>query len=181
MAYSRRFEAAASLDPALCSPLFAEQTLPANPGVGARLLVGIFCIRGFAGTHEAVSGAVVGYGVVGFAGRLHLSNGIWNGRVDACIVPGIEAVDRGFDARHRVFIRRPAVENKRGRQIAAISSEPESLTAAPAIPTNEELARSEEHTSELQSRLHLVCRLLLEKKNIHNPPAPTLHLPILLP
>src|SRR5687768_13143484 len=25
--------------------------------------------------------------------------------------------------------------------------------------------RSEEHTSELQSRLHLVCRLLLEKKN----------------
>src|SRR2546429_5220884 len=28
-----------------------------------------------------------------------------------------------------------------------------------------ELGRSEEHTSELQSRLHLVCRLLLEKKN----------------
>src|SRR5687768_17764249 len=27
------------------------------------------------------------------------------------------------------------------------------------------LPRSEEHTSELQSRLHLVCRLLLEKKN----------------
>src|SRR5438309_9268465 len=27
-------------------------------------------------------------------------------------------------------------------------------------------ARSEEHTSELQSQLHLVCRLLLEKKNI---------------
>src|SRR2546429_1238430 len=28
-------------------------------------------------------------------------------------------------------------------------------------------SRSEEHTSELQSRLHLVCRLLLEKKNDH--------------
>src|SRR2546429_2432436 len=27
--------------------------------------------------------------------------------------------------------------------------------------------RSEEHTSELQSRLHLVCRLLLEKKKQH--------------
>src|SRR2546422_7480942 len=27
-----------------------------------------------------------------------------------------------------------------------------------------EVRRSEEHTSELQSRLHLVCRLLLEKK-----------------
>src|SRR2546429_3541899 len=29
--------------------------------------------------------------------------------------------------------------------------------------------RSEEHTSELQSRLHLVCRLLLEKKNTIKP------------
>src|SRR5437762_10499384 len=28
-------------------------------------------------------------------------------------------------------------------------------------------ARSEEHTSELQSPMYLVCRLLLEKKNIH--------------
>src|SRR3712207_7471515 len=28
-------------------------------------------------------------------------------------------------------------------------------------------ARSEEHTSELQSRQYLVCRLLLEKKNKH--------------
>src|SRR5687768_18270684 len=35
------------------------------------------------------------------------------------------------------------------------------------------VVRSEEHTSELQSRLHLVCRLLLEKKkkknNRHHP------------
>src|SRR5438309_7996913 len=27
--------------------------------------------------------------------------------------------------------------------------------------------RSEEHTSELQSQFHIVCRLLLEKKNYH--------------
>src|SRR2546422_6103104 len=34
-----------------------------------------------------------------------------------------------------------------------------------AIPVgNHHEPRSEEHTSELQSRLHLVCRLLLEKK-----------------
>src|SRR2546429_5554323 len=33
--------------------------------------------------------------------------------------------------------------------------------------------RSEEHTSELQSRLHLVCRLLLEKKKIRYPTAVT--------
>src|SRR2546429_1696526 len=34
--------------------------------------------------------------------------------------------------------------------------------------------RSEEHTSELQSRLHLVCRLLLEKKNKHTNGTPRL-------
>src|SRR2546422_2294934 len=34
--------------------------------------------------------------------------------------------------------------------------------------------RSEEHTSELQSRLHLVCRLLLEKKNRNTWPTFTL-------
>src|SRR2546429_4863584 len=33
----------------------------------------------------------------------------------------------------------------------------------------QEKSRSEEHTSELQSRLHLVCRLLLEKKKKHAP------------
>src|SRR3712207_6981694 len=31
-------------------------------------------------------------------------------------------------------------------------------------------ARSEEHTSELQSRQYLVCRLLLEKKKLFSPP-----------
>src|SRR2546422_2129339 len=35
------------------------------------------------------------------------------------------------------------------------------------LPSGKSLKeRSEEHTSELQSRLHLVCRLLLEKKKI---------------
>src|SRR2546422_6264712 len=35
-------------------------------------------------------------------------------------------------------------------------------------------SRSEEHTSELQSRLHLVCRLLLEKKkNKNSQPTPS--------
>src|SRR2546429_190831 len=33
--------------------------------------------------------------------------------------------------------------------------------------------RSEEHTSELQSRLHLVCRLLLEKKKKYSKSPPT--------
>src|SRR3989449_2373992 len=46
----------------------------------------------------------------------------------------------------------------RGQQLVRIDEEVED-----PIPP-----RSEEHTSELQSRLHLVCRLLLEKKNKPN-------------
>src|SRR2546422_5939662 len=37
-------------------------------------------------------------------------------------------------------------------------------SAGPGDATADVVPRSEEHTSELQSRLHLVCRLLLEKK-----------------
>src|SRR2546429_6421713 len=41
------------------------------------------------------------------------------------------------------------------------------------------IGRSEEHTSELQSRLHLVCRLLLEKKkNIAPDPRTDVHPPV---
>src|SRR5256885_10330095 len=36
------------------------------------------------------------------------------------------------------------------------------------------VARSEEHTSELQSPCNLVCRLLLEKKKLHRQPSTTL-------
>src|SRR5690606_40939498 len=35
-----------------------------------------------------------------------------------------------------------------------------------AFPSDVSLSRSEEHTSELQSREKLVCRLLLEKKHV---------------
>src|SRR3989442_5305691 len=37
----------------------------------------------------------------------------------------------------------------------------------PTVPRLSRSLRSEEHTSELQSRPHLVCRLLLEKKKTH--------------
>src|SRR5207253_9411567 len=39
-----------------------------------------------------------------------------------------------------------------------------SMNATPVYELLDEKGRSEEHTSELQSRGHLVCRLLLEKK-----------------
>src|SRR2546429_6998345 len=38
-------------------------------------------------------------------------------------------------------------------------------------------SRSEEHTSELQSRLHLVCRLLLEKKKTTHKTRAAVHIP----
>src|ERR1041385_5372928 len=44
--------------------------------------------------------------------------------------------------------------------LAEVGQEAESSDAQPTASGT----RSEEHTSELQSRLHLVCRLLLEKK-----------------
>src|SRR2546425_3796504 len=45
--------------------------------------------------------------------------------------------------------------------------------AAPGSPTPLHVpARSEEHTSELQSLAYLVCRLLLEKKKNHNTHTP---------
>src|SRR2546422_4812417 len=39
-----------------------------------------------------------------------------------------------------------------------------SAAVNPLVEDGVSVMRSEEHTSELQSRLHLVCRLLLEKK-----------------
>src|SRR5436853_4459397 len=42
---------------------------------------------------------------------------------------------------------------------------PDSVSAIPGAKPADLRGRSEEHTSELQSLRHLVCRLLLEKKN----------------
>src|SRR5258707_8700014 len=41
--------------------------------------------------------------------------------------------------------------------------------ARPSVHENQIVHRSEEHTSELQSRQYLVCRLLLEKKKNKSP------------
>src|SRR5438445_7181115 len=52
------------------------------------------------------------------------------------------------------------------REVATFESVEQALAAAVAL--RERWKRSEEHTSELQSRQYLVCRLLLEKKNSTN-------------
>src|SRR2546429_4901448 len=53
------------------------------------------------------------------------------------------------------------LRNHSGHQIGSRNPPPQ---PAKKSSPSKILARSEEHTSELQSRLHLVCRLLLEKK-----------------
>src|SRR3712207_7310410 len=55
-----------------------------------------------------------------------------------------------------VFARGTTAESPRNLLLVVGALEPAAL--------REEGARSEEHTSELQSRQYLVCRLLLEKK-----------------
>src|SRR5215208_7355936 len=61
------------------------------------------------------------------------------------------------------------VTQRRTRKSIAAGQSPDQYQVRrcqPAIPAPIlQAARSEEHTSELQSRGHLVCRLLLEKKN----------------
>src|SRR3989449_5131416 len=57
---------------------------------------------------------------------------------------------------------RKEIEGEKEKAILELRREAVDLSIAAASKLIE--ARSEEHTSELQSRLHLVCRLLLEKK-----------------
>src|SRR5205809_7133108 len=64
--------------------------------------------------------------------------------------------------------RRQAAASSRARLVAASTAAMRAsrkwcASSAPS-PASVVPPRSEEHTSELQSRLHLVCRLLLEKK-----------------
>src|SRR3712207_8392942 len=65
--------------------------------------------------------------------------------------------------------------NKRTRMGHGRKNVPDRLWLGEDIVCNastDSLTRSEEHTSELQSRQYLVCRLLLEKKQIRSPTTP---------
>src|SRR3712207_7959921 len=68
---------------------------------------------------------------------------------------------------------RPRVElRRRGRAAEPQGQEQRQDGPSHASPSfrHAPSARSEEHTSELQSRQYLVCRLLLEKKKLHIQP-----------
>src|SRR2546422_7511757 len=76
--------------------------------------------------------------------------------------------------RSRIFSRGNQPLHSRGRRLhssRARLARGRAITREPAALAK----RSEEHTSELQSRLHLVCRLLLEKKKKQTAPRGTTH------
>src|SRR2546429_4739942 len=67
---------------------------------------------------------------------------------------------------------RPPLATPAGMRTSMVSvrrtrpSPPQVRQGVRNLPVPPQRVRSEEHTSELQSRLHLVCRLLLEKNKI---------------
>src|SRR5258708_27636848 len=73
-------------------------------------------------------------------------------KVALCKTPFWDKAETGT---HKAFALASERLAKAGAAVSDLT-----LTAAPALAN-----RSEEHTSELQSPDHLVCRLLLEKKN----------------
>src|SRR3712207_7505077 len=62
--------------------------------------------------------------------------------------------------------RRESATNPRVAQFSKLGTLDRALLRRCSMGLHQ-AARSEEHTSELQSRQYLVCRLLLEKKNAH--------------
>src|SRR5260370_14334770 len=69
---------------------------------------------------------------------------------------------KGIEAQHLLSaLRVPAYQHQR----CGHSGIARPTTPAAGMTTS---LRSEEHTSELQSHLNIVCRLLLEKKNEYN-------------
>src|SRR3712207_7026807 len=67
---------------------------------------------------------------------------------------------------HLFFLDACRNDHVRLRLNGAVLHGTEVLNTYAAAYANPDLERSEEHTSELQSRQYLVCRLLLEKKHI---------------
>src|SRR2546422_5119039 len=83
---------------------------------------------------------------------------LFRSRVDA-----LQLITRRGPALHPLDRPRQVSRAQRGEDrldsLAAIG-----MAGSRVVQASSRMERSEEHTSELQSRLHLVCRLLLEKK-----------------
>src|SRR2546429_4428411 len=92
--------------------------------------------------------------------------GIGAGAKNGDVVP-----DVGGDDRKRKQLRRAVWTRHQNGGLAPVLECLEHVRDRQEVALIIDEERSEEHTSELQSRLPLVCRLLLEKKNkSHTPP-----------
>lgn len=87
-------------------------------------------VRVFSGAHEAVACALVGDGLVFFAGCLHGCNGGRNGGTDTGVVASVEAIDGGGDRGD--IGRSGAVEDEGRGEVFAVGREGEGLTTSPA-------------------------------------------------
>src|SRR3712207_7814170 len=75
-------------------------------------------------------------------------------------VSGVASVDAGARVAR-------STDGRIARVGVVFRDDPYESAALERVGTIRERLRSEEHTSELQSRQYLVCRLLLEKKTLH--------------
>src|SRR3712207_8089147 len=76
----------------------------------------------------------------------------------------VRDVESEAAAKHELEVARHYFKNKKAYYAAFKRSE-ELAAGYPEFYKLDEVLRSEEHTSELQSRQYLVCRLLLEQKH----------------
>src|SRR5690606_40659162 len=106
-----------------------------------------------AGFQQALADGVDPFSVIGMPRHCLTLPGIEPDTVYTAVVSGVDVMDRVSEP-HTLRFNSAGARVRPGAQITTMG---ENLVFV--------AARSEEHTSELQSRENLVCRLLLEKKN----------------
>src|SRR2546422_8552148 len=106
---------------------------------------------------------LISSGVAGPLGVLHLPR-LWlklSLESVGKLAPGYPGAGKGYD--------QMVIDGIGLNRDAVIDYVKKNKPTYPQFETWVKKNRSEEHTSELQSRLHLVCRLLLEKKKRYTP------------
>src|SRR3712207_7011450 len=91
------------------------------------------------------------------SGRMPVTVHIWMSDSSSALVPIVEPITESW-------VKKTRLSSAPGLKPVVA---PEVTTTPPGL-SDLMLCRSEEHTSELQSRQYLVCRLLLEKKKQQN-------------
>src|SRR5690625_6057957 len=101
--------------------------------------------------------------MVPFASAATATTDLIAGDIDALMAPIENSVEGGVSGTLDVLAATDSITI-----VAEQTVQITFVLAARAATPLDQLGRSEEHTSELQSRGHLVCRLLLEKKKLHS-------------